>query len=123
MKILVLLLFLTGCAITKIHPDEQTTTYNENTEYSIKMDDKGFKIRVYYSRFQLAPNTHILRNDCRHALTSIANEQASTLGKNIQLINEKSILISTARNGFTRVSTCYATILVKFQKESKKKDK
>lgn len=52
---------------------------------------------------------------CKSALMSIAYEHAEKLGKQIENINEQRIKLSMGRNGLSGITSCSASVPVKFK--------
>ncbi|MEG3752948.1 hypothetical protein [Psychromonas arctica] len=120
MKFLIIALmsvFMIGCAAPVSHSNIPLSTYDKDTEYGIENNDEGFGITVYYSRYQFVPESDAVATACKSQLTSIAWEHAESKGNTISPINEQRIRISMGRNGFTGVTSCQATAIVKWIKE------
>lgn len=110
---------ISACTTPSGIPTEAMTTYDDDTKYLQTPTDSGFKLVVYYSRYQFFPESNAVEAACRSMLTSIAYELADKEGKPIEKINEQRIRISMGRNGMTGITSCLATGVVNWDKSSK----
>ena len=108
-------LVLLGCATPVNYSNVPLSTYNKDTEYAIEQRDDGFAVTVYYSRYQMIPESSALATACKSALTSIAWEIAEKHGKQIDPINEHKIRISMGRNGVSCITSCTASATAKWR--------
>ena len=105
-----------GCATPTIYTKSPMVTYDKDTEYAVDTTEDGFSNTVYYSRYQFIPESDAVVAACRSSLTSLAYEYAEKRGRQIQPINEQRIKLSMGRNGFTGITSCCATVSVKWNK-------
>ena len=105
---LALVVCLSGCATAVKYSDAPMSQYDKNTDYAIEPRPDGFSVSIYYSRYQFIPESDAVAEACRQALTSIAHEQASRQGREIEQINEQAIRLSMGRNGLTGITSCRA---------------
>lgn len=115
MTILFLSTFLAACATPVSHTNSPLSTYDKDTEYGLEDRADGFVITIYYSRYQLIPESDAVATACKSALTSIAWEVAEKKGKQIEPINEQRIRISMGRNGLSGITSCQAFALAKWK--------
>lgn len=115
--IVVSFLFLTACATPVGYTNKPLQKANKDTEYRIDNNKNGFTITVYYSRYQFIPESDALVDACKSALTSTAYDHADKVGREIESINEQRIKISMGRNGLSGITSCSATVPVKFKQE------
>jgi len=108
-------IFLSGCATPVSHTNIPLSTYDKDTEYGIEKRDDGFGITVYYSRYQFIPESDAVATACKSQLTAIAWEYSDKVGKPIEPVNEQRIRISMGRNGFSGITSCQATVVVKWK--------
>lgn len=109
-----LLFALGSCAIPVSHSNIPLSTYDKDTEYGIEEREDGFSITVYYSRYQLMPESSAVATACKSQLTAIAWEHADNLGRAIRPINEQRIRISMGRNGLSGITSCQAYALAEW---------
>jgi len=103
-------LLLSACA-TPVHQSVSSTDYyDKNTKVGFEDRPDGFAISVEYSRYQFVPESDAVAVACKQALTSIAFDHASKLGKKIQQINEQEIRLSMGRNGLLGITSCTAQV-------------
>jgi len=112
---IVLSALLAGCATPVSHTNIPLSTYDKDTEYGIENRDDGFGITVYYSRYQFIPESDAVATACKSQLTSIAWEHSDKAGKPIEPVNEQRIRISMGRNGISGITSCQATVIVKWK--------
>ncbi len=108
-------ILLAGCATPVSHTNIPLSTYDKDTEYGIEKRDDGFGITVYYSRYQFIPESNAVATACKSQLTAIAWEHSDKVGKPIEPVNEQRIRISMGRNGFSGITSCQATAVVKWK--------
>lgn len=106
---------LAGCATPVSHTNVPVSTYDKDTEYSITPRDDGYNVTVFYSRFQMIPESDSVAVSCKQQLTSIAWDHADFEGKEIKGINEQRIRISMGRNGLTGATSCQASVNVQYK--------
>lgn len=111
-----ILLLLSGCATPVSHTNIPLSTYDKDTEYGIEERDDGFMITVYYSRYQFIPESDAVATACRSQLTAIAWDHSDDKGHKIEPINEQRVRISMGRNGFSGITSCQASVVVKWAK-------
>lgn len=116
MKKVLFLFLLAGCATPVGHTNIPLSTYDKNTEYGIQDNADGFAITVYYSRYQMMPESDAVATACKSQLTAIAYEYADNIGREIEHINEQRIRISLGRNALSGITSCQAHGIVKFAK-------
>ena len=97
---------LIGCATPVSHTNISLSTYDKDTEFGIDNRKNGLALTVYYSRYQVIPESDAVAIACKSQLTSIAWESADNLGKKIKPINEQRIRISMGRNGLSGITSC-----------------
>ena len=107
--------FLLGCATPASYTNIPLSTYDKNTEYGIEKHDDGFVISIYYSRYQFIPESEAVAIACKSQLTAIAWEYADQVGKQIAPVNDQRIRISMGRNGFSGITSCRASAVVKWK--------
>lgn len=107
-------IILVGCATPVSHTNIPLSTYDKDTEYGVEESENGFGITVYYSRYQFIPESDAVATACKSQLTAIAWEYAESVGKEIIPVNEQRIRISMGRNGFSGITSCQATAIVKW---------
>jgi hypothetical protein len=112
--VLMVLFSLAACATPVSHTNIPLSTYDKDTEYGIEEREDGFSITVYYSRYQFIPESDAVATACKSQLTAIAWEEADKRGRKIEPINEQRIRISMGRNGFSGITSCQATAIVKY---------
>ena len=113
--ILLAILAITGCASPAKYTSASMKHYDQNTDYAIEPNDKGFVVSVYYSRYQFMPESDAVAIACRQALTSIAHDHASKSGREIEQVNEQALRISLGRSGITGITSCSATAPAKWK--------
>lgn len=106
---------MAGCATPVGHRNIPLATYDKDTEYNITEREDGFSIVVYYSRYQFIPESDAVATACKQQLTAIAWEHSDNIGKLIEPVNEQRIRISMGRNGFSGITSCQATGVVKWK--------
>ena len=106
---LILASALVSCATPVSHVNVPMSTYDKDTEYNITPNETGFGITVFYSRYQMIPESDAVATACKSQLTSIAWEHADEAGKEIEPINEQRIRISMGRNGLSGITSCQAS--------------
>lgn len=114
MVVLMVLFALAACATPVSYTNIPLSTYDKDTEYGIEEQEDGFSINVYYSRYQFIPESEAVATACKSQLTAIAWEEADKRGRKIEPINEQRIRISMGRNGFSGITSCQATAIVKY---------
>jgi len=112
---IILSVLLVGCATPVSHTNMPLSTYDKDTEYGIEDREDGFGITVYYSRYQFIPESDAVATACKSQLTAIAWEYSDKVGKPIENVNEQRIRISMGRNGFSGITSCQATAIVKWK--------
>lgn len=110
----VLLMLIGGCAKPVMQTSIPMSTYDKDTLLGIEEFEGGFNIAVSYSRYQFIPESDSVAIACKSQLTALAWEYAENKGRKIDSINEQRIKISMGRNGFTGITSCQATVRVKF---------
>ena len=103
-----------GCSSA---PSEDTTTFppQETGEFHILEEGPGgFTLAVNYRRYQFVPDSAVVANACRTSLTVIARELADLRGHKLQPIDEQSMQLTVGLDNATSMTTCSATIPVKF---------
>ena len=108
-------ILLASCATPVSYSNAPLATYDKDTEYSVDQRDNGFAVTVYYSRYQLIPESSAVATACKSSLTSIAWEIAGKQNKKIEPINEQQIKISMGRNGVSGITSCSATVFAQWQ--------
>lgn len=114
MVILLVSFLLAACATPVSHTNIPLSTYDKDTEYGVEEREDGFSITVYYSRYQFIPESDAVATACKSQLTAIAWEEADKRGRKIEPINEQRIRVSMGRNGFSGITSCQATAIVKY---------
>ena len=114
-SVIVALGLLAGCATPVSYNNVPMRTYDQNTEYNITNNSKGFTVTVFYSRYQFIPESDAVATACKAALTSIGWDESEKQGKEIKVINEQRIRISMGRNGITGITSCQATAPVEWK--------
>lgn len=114
MVILLVFFLLAACATPVSHTNIPLSTYDKDTEYGVEEREDGFSITVYYSRYQFIPESDAVATACKSQLTAIAWEEADKRGRKIEPINEQRIRVSMGRNGFSGITSCQATAIVKY---------
>ncbi len=109
------ILILFACGIPVSYTNQPLQTYDKDTEYRIDDIENGFTINIYYSRYQMFPESSVVAASCKSALTSIAYEYAEAKGKKIKPINEQRIKISMGRSEFTGITSCSAMVKVEYE--------
>ncbi len=112
---LVIVFSLSNCASPEIHTDVVLANYDSDTKYGIEDRSDGFRITVYYSRYQFIPESDGVATACKNQLTAIAWEYSDKQGKVIEPINEQRIRISMGRNGFSGITSCRADVVAKWE--------
>jgi hypothetical protein len=112
--LIVLSLFLSGCAAPVSQINTLMSTYDKDTEYGVDKRNDGFGITVYYSRYQFISESDEVAKDCKSQLTAIAGEYSDKMDKEITPVNEQRISISMGRNDLTNITSCQADIIVKW---------
>jgi hypothetical protein len=100
---------LASCATPVSYTNKPLAQYDKDTEYAVEERPDGFALTVYYSRYQLIPESAAVATACKSALTSIAWDIAEKRGKKIAPINEQRIRLSMGRNGLSGVTSCSAS--------------
>jgi len=108
---------LSSCATPVSHINIPLHTYDKDTEYGVEQNDDGFSIVLYYSRYQFIPESSAVATACKSNITAIAYEYADSKKKEIEPINEQRIKISMGRNGFSGITSCQATAVVKWKQQ------
>jgi hypothetical protein len=103
---------LASCATPVSYTNKPLAQYDKDTEYAVEERPDGFALTVYYSRYQLIPESGAIATACKSALTSIAWEIAEKRARKIAPINEQRIRISLGRNGLSGLTSCSATAAV-----------
>ncbi len=83
--------------------------YDKDTEYSVEDTPAGFTVSIYYSRYQMIPESDAVAVACKSALTAIAWDQAERRGRKIEPVNEQRIRLSMGRNGLSGITSCSAS--------------
>jgi len=91
------------------------TTYDKHTQYAIEDRDDGYTVSVYYSRYQFISESAVVAIACRQALMAIAHDVAEQRRRRIEQLNEQRIFISMGRNGITGITSCSATVPVRYR--------
>lgn len=104
--VLAMVFALAGCTTPAGYTDMPMMKYDKDTSYRIDPTPTGFRIAVYYSRFQMTPESDAVAEVCRSALTAIAHEYAENIGKQIMPVDPQRIKISMGRNEFIMITTC-----------------
>ncbi|CCG40123.1 hypothetical protein [Magnetospirillum molischianum] len=107
--------FLVGCATPVSYSNTPLHTYDKDTEYEIEESPEGFSISIYYSRYQMVPESDAVATACKSQLTSIAWDEADRRGRKIEL-NEQRIRLSMGRNGLTGITSCQALGVARWAK-------
>lgn len=110
-----LALTLIGCATVVKQTNAPMSQYDKNTKYTIDPNPAGFSVSIYYSRYQLIPESSAVATACKQVLTSIAHEHASNVGREIEQINEQAIRLSMGRNGMSGITSCSASAPAKWK--------
>lgn len=110
-----LLCFLVGCGKPFIYSNETLIKYDNHARYRIGENEKGFKIIVYYSRYQFIPESVGVKVACRNYVKRIADEIAEQKGKKLLPIDEQEIRISINRDDYTGITSCSARVSVKYE--------
>ncbi len=114
--VLIITFMLSSCATAVRQTDITMSSYDKDTMYGVKEKDDGFVIAIEYSRYQFYPESDAVAIACKSQLTSIAWEYAERKGRKIEPLNDQRIRISMGRNGFSGITSCQATGIVKFIK-------
>lgn len=109
------LFMLVSCATPVSYTTAPMSRYDKDTEYSIEDRQDGFYLSVYYSRYQFVPESSAVATACKQALTALAWEIAEKKDKQIDPVNEQRIRISMGRNGFSGITSCQASVDVKWK--------
>ncbi len=112
---LVILIVVAGCATPVNYANQPLSTYDKDTEYAVENQPDGFSITVYYSRYQMIPESQAVLAACKSNLMALAWEIADRKSKKIQPINEQRIKISMGRNGLSGITSCQATAIAKWE--------
>lgn len=102
-------LVVTGCASTDFVP------YDPNTRYRVDDSSSGFALTVDYSRRVFIFEPEAVREACRNAFATIAQDVAAKRGRRIRPIEEQQIAVRIGRNEHSNVSFCTATGPVAWQ--------
>ena len=105
---------LVGCAIPVRFTEQPLAGYDKNTEYRIDEAPGGFVVNVSYARYQFIPESSAVQASCKSQVTSLAYETADKRGKKLQAIEDGRIKLSMGRNGFSGMTSCTASLLVKY---------
>lgn len=92
---------------------------DRDTSYAVQERSDGFTVSVAYDRYQFVPETSAVMTACRAALLAAAYDVAERLGRTIDPINEQRIRISTGRNGLLGITSCEASVPVKWKSADK----
>lgn len=112
--VLLLVFFASSCTTTSNFSQAPLSRYDKNTQFSIEYSDGEFGLSVLYTRYQFIPESDALLAACKQALTSLAYNIAERRDREIEPINEQRIRISIGRNGLTGVTSCSASVPVKY---------
>lgn len=107
--------FCSGCATPVQQTDSAMTQYDKNTKYAVDQRSDGFSVSVYYSRYQMIPESSAVAAACRQQALAIAWEVSRKQGRKIQQINEQEVRISMGRNGVTGITSCTASAPAYYQ--------
>jgi hypothetical protein len=103
-----------GCATPVSQSDAPKTDVDKNTSYSVEDRPDGFLISVAYSRYQFIPESGAVAEACKQALTAQAFDVADRRGRKIERVNEQRIKISMGRNGLSGITSCEASVPVRW---------
>jgi hypothetical protein len=104
-----------GCTQPLQYSSGEMIHYDRDTEYHIDESDNRFVVTVNYSRYQFIPESDAVAMACKSTLINIAHDQAEKKGREIEPIDEQRIRISMGRNGLTGITSCSATVSVKWK--------
>jgi hypothetical protein len=102
-------LALAGCGSADLVP------YDQNTKYRPDNTPSGFTLTVDYTRRHFAPEMEAVREACRNALVTIAQDVAAKRGRRIRPIEEQQIATTVGRNEHSNITFCTATAPVAWQ--------
>jgi len=108
---------IAGCATPVSHTNTPVSKYDKNTRSGFEDNADGFTATIKYSRYQFIPESDAVAIACKSQLTELAWEHADDLGREIEGINEQRIRISMGRNGITGITSCEASVMVKWKVE------
>lgn len=112
---LMMLGFCSGCATPVAFTDKGMDRYDKNTRIAIDERPDGFTVSIYYSRYQMIPESSAVATACRQQALAAAWDIARKRGKKIQQINEQEVKISMGRNGVTGITSCTASAPAYYQ--------
>lgn len=112
--LIVAVLALAGCAAPTSHHQGAQQAADRDTSFSVSERPDGFLLAVSYSRYQYIPESAAVAAACKQALTSTAYDVAEKRGRQIEPVNEQRIKFSMGRNGFTGITSCEASVPVKW---------
>ncbi|CAN5678741.1 hypothetical protein BH10PSE6_BH10PSE6_45250 [soil metagenome] len=104
-----LLLALFGCGPAELVP------YDQNTKYRVDNTPPGFTLTVDYTRRHFVPEMEAVREACRNALVTVAQDVAAKRGRRIRPIEEQQIATKLGRNEHSNITFCTATAPVTWQ--------
>ena len=104
-----------GCATPVGYTNKPLQTYDKDTEYRVDDEENGFKVTVYYARYQFMPESDVVASAGKSALLHIALEEAKTRGHEIQKINEQEIQMSMGRNGLSGITSYSGVVVVHYE--------
>jgi hypothetical protein len=99
---------LTACTTPADVSHPLTELADKNAHFTVKNTPDGFSVEVRYSRYQFVPEASALLVACRSLVTSRAYDEAKSRGREIELINEQTIRVSTGRNIIKARTACRA---------------
>lgn len=85
-----------------------TEAADKNAHFTVKDVPGGFTVEVRYSRYQFVPEASALLVACRSLVTARAYDEAKARGREIELINDQTIRVSTGRNIVKARTACRA---------------
>jgi hypothetical protein len=109
-------ILLSGCATPIIQSETPLSQYDKNTKYGVELRADEFAVSIYNSRYQFIPESDAVATACKHALTSIAWEQAEKQRKTIVPISEQAIRLSMGGNGVSGIRSCSAYAIAKWMR-------
>jgi hypothetical protein len=89
--------------------------YDQNTKYRVDNTSPGFTLTVDYTRRVFVPEMEAVREACRNALVTVAEDVAAKRGRRIRPIEEQQIATKLGRNEHSNITFCTATAPVTWQ--------
>lgn len=109
----ILALALAGCATPVQQGPAAKAPLDRHSSYAVEDRPDGFVVSVRHERYQFVPETSAVLTTCKAALMNAAHTEATRRGRKVE-INEQQVQASTGRNGLTGITSCEASVPVRW---------